>query len=149
MPVLGVGMGYQGLTRVVGALEGTYEKWRWSIAKYSWQLKDGLLHTMEHEVRLTRRMLVPTRYLYLGALRGPMWVMGLGVHQAKHQPGPQADDMSCWSAVVLLLTTRCLPCWWGSQGPRGGVGALGVTYEKWRWTIAKYSWKLKTVYYRQ
>ena len=30
-----------------------------------------------------------------GALRGYMGVMGWEIHLTKHQPDPQADDMSC------------------------------------------------------
>ena len=59
--------------------------------------------------------------------------------------------MSCWPGVVPLLTTRWL--YWGwdggikgtDRGHRGSQGALGLTYEKWRQSIAKYSWKLKTL----
>ena len=81
--------------------------------------------------------------------------VGRGVHLTKHQPDPQADDISCWPAVVPLLTTRCL--YWGRVGGirelTGGAGGIkghwGVTYEKSRWSIAKYSWKVKVVYCRQ
>ena len=48
--------------------------------------------------------------------------------------------MSCWPAVVPLLTTRCL--YWGSrvgqQGRcRGHWGHWGVTYEKWQIVYCK------------
>ena len=76
------------------------------------------------------------------------------VHLTKHQPDPQADQMSCWPAVVPLLTTSCLYWWcrWGGgiKGPmdhRGISGGIGVTSENSRWSIAKYSSKLKTVYW--
>ena len=67
----------------------------------------------------------------------------MGVHLTKHQHNPQAEDMSHLPAVVPLLTTKCLYWGWGCQGADGGLGDVrdiwGVTYEKWRQSIAKYS----------
>ena len=63
--------------------------------------------------------------------------MGVGVHLTKHQPDPQADEMSYLPAVVPLLTTRCL--YWGGGclgadrgclDPTRGVGGQGITSEK-------------------
>ena len=57
--------------------------------------QDGLLETVEHELRSMGPKLVPllvTRCLYVGALKGHM---GQGVHLTKHQPDPQAEYMSC------------------------------------------------------
>ena len=64
-----------------------------------------------------------------------------GVHLTKHQPDSQTDQMSCWPAVVPLLTTRCLYWGWGWVGASGAnkglraSGCIGVAYEKWRWSI--------------
>ena len=56
-----------------------------------------------------------------GTLRS-IGVMDWGVHLTKHQHDPQADDMSCWPAVVPLLITRTLLGWGGGiKGPTGGV----------------------------
>ena len=87
---------------------------------------------------------------------------GIGVHLTKQQSDPQADGMSCWPTAVPLLTTWWLYWRWGwggalgagmgcrgcqgaSKGCRGVRWTLGVTYEIWRWSIAKYSWKLNSL----
>ena len=60
--------------------------------------QDSLLQTIEHELRSMVPKLVPllaTGCLYLGVLRGHMMVMGWEVHLTKHQPDPQANDVSC------------------------------------------------------
>ena len=109
---------------------------------------DGLLQTIEHEFRSMGPK--ATRFLYLRAVRGHMGVMW--VHLTKHQPEPQADDMSCWPAVVPPLTTRYL--YWDGVGASGankgcrGIGGhwglhmknedslLQSTLENSRWSIA-------------
>ena len=50
----------------------------------------------------------------------------VGVHLTKQQPDPQADDMSCWPAVVPLLTTRCLNWGWVLGASRGCGGIRGM-----------------------
>ena len=66
---------------------------------------------------------------------------GWGVHLTKHQPDPQADQMSCWCAVVPLLSTRCLYWGWGwggaNEGHMGCQGVSGMTSEKSRWVYCK------------
>ena len=72
----------------------------------------------------------------------------MGVHLTRDQPDSQADQTSCWHAVVPLLTTRCLNWRWGCWGGQWEHrGYQGFTSEKWRWSIAKYSWKLKMLYW--
>ena len=77
-----------------------------------------------------------------GGIEGACGGDGVGVHLTKHQPDPQADDMSCWPVVVPLLTIRCLYWEWGGVvGIRklaGGVGGVRG--------IGGYIWKMKTVY---
>ena len=112
------GGGIRGLT---GGIGGYIWKIKMVYCKVLLKTQDGLLKTIEHELRSMGPKLVPllaTRYLCLGAIEG---LMGVGVHLTKHQPDPQADDMSCWPAVVSLLTTRCL-YWGGSGGVRGWQG---------------------------
>ena len=141
MPVVGVG--HQGASRgCKGASGVTSEKSRQSIAKYSWELKMvyWTLKTIEHELRSMGPTCIPllaTRCLLLGA--EGWW--GRSTSEKK-QPDPQADEMSCWPTVVPLLITRCLYLGWGIKGTCGDH----VTYEKWRWSSAKYSWKLKMVW---
>ena len=154
MPLLKVGVpGADRGVGVLGCIGGYIWKMKMVCCKVLLKTQDSLLQTIEHELRSTGPKFLPllaTRCLSLGALRG-MWENG-GVHLTKHQCDPQADDMSCWPIVVPLLTTRCLHWGWGHLGLSGGVGgvreALGVTYDKWRQSIAKYSWKLKMVYCR-
>ena len=67
---------------------------------------------------------------------------GVRVHLTKHQPDPQADDMSCRPAIVPLLTTRYLYWGWGGtsrvqQGVKGVSGGIGVTYEKMKMVYCK------------
>ena len=124
---------------VAGGIRGYIWKMKTVSCKVLLKTQDGLLQTIEHELRSTRPKIVPllaTRCLSLGALRG-------GVHLTKQQPDPQADDMSFWLAVVPLLTTRCLYWWlghwgqaWGIREPAGGIGVVG---------IGGYIWKMKTV----
>ena len=75
-----------------------------------------------------------------GALRGHMGVMGWGAHLTKHQPYPQADDMSCWPPVVWLLTTNA--CTVGGVG----VGIKGANKGHTGEDIGGYIWKMKMVY---
>ena len=106
----------------------TPEKSRQSIAKYSWKIKMvyWTLQTIEHEIRsmgpvtttLGHQIPLP------GGIEGHRGD-GVGVHLTKHQPDPQADDMSCWPAVVSLLTTRCLYWGGGIKGADGGIGVFG------------------------
>ena len=97
------------------------------IGGYIWKMKtvyckvllntqDGLLQTIEHELRSLGPMLIPllvTRCLYVLGIAGHMGWWGGVVHLTKHQPYTHADDMSCWPAVVPLLSTRCLH--WGGE----------------------------------
>ena len=90
----------------------------------SWKLKMvyWTLQTIAHELRSMGPKFIPllvTRCLYLGASWG-WW--GLGIHLTKYQPEPQADQMSCWPAVVTLLTTRCMYWQWGIKGWQGCRG---------------------------
>ena len=74
------------------------------------------------------------------ALDASTWRCGWGVHLTKHQSDPQADDMSCWPAVVPFLTTRCLyVVGWGNTGTEGGVGAIEES-------LGGYIWKMNMVY---
>ena len=73
---------------------------------------------------------------------------GVRGYLTKHQPDPQAVDMSCWPAVVPLLTTRCLYWGWGVKGANKGHmghrdlhmtnedGLLQRTLENSSWSIA-------------
>ena len=97
----------------------------WKMKTVYWKLlmktQDSLLQAIEHELRSIWPKLIPllaTKCLYLGAY-------GVGVHLTKHQPHPQADDMSCWHVVVPLLTTRCLYCSSSVRGTDRGVGGIG------------------------
>ena len=59
---------------------------------------DGHLQTIEHELRSTGLKLVPfltTRLLYKEGIEVAYAGCGGGVQLTKHQPDPQADDMSC------------------------------------------------------
>ena len=61
------------------------------------------------------------------------------VHLTTYHSDPQADDMSCWPAVVPLMITRCLYLKWGHQG--GLQVELGV------WGgIGGYIWNMKMGY---
>ena len=71
-----------------------------------------------------------------GAWRG---IGGGPSDQTKHQPDPQADQMSCWPAVVPLLTTRCL--YWGWVGCQGANEGLGGCQGHQGWHL-----KIKMVY---
>ena len=68
----------------------------------------------------------------------PGGVGGDGAHLTKHQSDPQTDQMSCWPAVVPLLTSRCLDLGWGCQGANRGCRGIGG--------IGGYIWKMKMVY---
>ena len=144
---MGVSWDWQGVS---GGIVGYIWKMKTAYCKVFLKTEVGLLQTIEHELRSTGPKLVPllaTTCLFLGALRGHV---GVGVHLTKQQPDPLTDDMSCWPAVVPLLTTRSLHWGWRCHGAdRECQGALWITYEKWRQSIAKYSWKLKMVYCRQ
>ena len=162
MPVLGVRVGL-GASRGpmadikgIGGIEGNIWKIRTVYCKVLLKTHDGLLNTADNRTWaqingtqlstiLGHHMPLPGRYCR--GIEGD----GVWVHLTKHQPDPQADDMSCWPAVVPLLTTRCL--YWSeggvSRGPTGYRGHWGLHMKKLRWSIAKYSWKLKIVYWRQ
>ena len=142
MPVLGVGVGTSGDIECYRALGGYIWKMKMVYYKVLLKTQDGLLQTIEHKFRSMGPKLVPllaTRCLYLGSIEGQMKVKGLGGTSDKTSADPQADDISCWPAVVPLLTTRCL--YWAGVGASGGMGSVmghwGVTYEKWRWSVAK------------
>ena len=129
MPVLRVG--YQGPAGSVGA-SGVWQGCRGHQGALGliWKMKTAyckvLLKTQDRsELRSTRPKLVPllaTRCLTLGSIEG---MREGGVHLTKHQPDPQADNMSCWPTVVPLLTTRCLSWGLGQWGLAGGVGVSG------------------------
>ena len=107
--------GVSGVDGGVGGIGVTYEKWT-VYCKVLLKTEDGLLQTIEHELRSGGCKFVPllaTRCLYLVGIEV---AYGVGVHLTKHQPDPQADDMSSWPAIVPLLTNRCL--YWGG-GVRG------------------------------
>ena len=61
--------------------------------------QDGLLQTIEHELRSMRPKLIPhlaTRCCYLQGIEEPHGGDGCSkVHMTKHHPDPQADDMLC------------------------------------------------------
>ena len=85
--------GIRGLTGGEGGIGGLHLKMKTVYCKVLFQTQNGLLQTIEHNLRSTWPKLVPllaTRCLYLGVLRGHM---GWGYNLTKQQPDPQADDM--------------------------------------------------------
>ena len=139
------------LNRVGGVKWANRGNWSciWKIkmvyCKVLLKTQDGLLQTIEHELKWMEPKLVPlmaTRCLYLGALRG-IGVMGWGyiwqnISLTQRMTKCHADLQYYYSLPLDACT------WLGVSR-----GALTVTYEKLRWPIAKYSWKLKIVYCRQ
>ena len=157
MLVLGVGWG---IRRPNWGCMGCWGYWG-----YIWKMKtvyckvlvktqDGLLLTIEYELRSMRPKLVPflpTRCCYLQGIEGAYWGDGCGrIHLTKHHTDPQADHMLCWPAAVPLLTTRCL--YWGlgvsireANRVCRGIGGLHMknedcllqsTCENSRWSVA-------------
>ena len=137
------GWGCQGANRGVGAsgalkglhmenednlLQSTLENGRRSIAdNRTWAQVNGthFSTTLGHQMPLC------------GGIEGAYEV---GVHLTKHHPDPQANDMSCWPAVVPLLTTRCL--YWGG-GVRGHWGLHMKNEDSlWQWTHQNLRWSI-------
>ena len=108
-----------------GLLQSTLENWRYAIAdNRKWAQVNGT----QVNTTLGHQMPLP------GGIDGHRGWSG-EVHMTIHQPEPQADDMSCWLAVLQLLTIRCLYLGGGGsvKGLTRGIvvlGAWGVSYEK-------------------
>ena len=98
--------------------------------KVFFKIQDGLLNTADNKIwaqvngthiSTTLNHQIPPP----GGIKGYRGDGGEGYNLTKHQPDPQTDDMSCWPAIVPLLTTRCLYWMWGwVQG--AGMGHRGV-----------------------
>ena len=148
-------MGLMGCRGIRGYWGGYIWKMQMVCCKVLLKMQDNLLQMIDHELRSMGPKLVPllaTKCLYLGALSGHRGWWG-GDTSDKTSAWPTGCWLSFRPAVVPVLTTICLYWGWvtsrGWQGAWGCQGAYGVTYEKWRWSIAKYFWKLKMVYCRQ
>ena len=129
---------------------GLHMKYEDGLLQSTLETQDILLQKIEHELRLTGLKLGPFWPPDCSTRRALTWHgVGKGVYLTKHQPDPQVDDMSCWPAVVPLLTTRCLYWEWRCQGLTWGQQGCrwhwGVTHEKWRQSIANYCWKLQSI----
>ena len=113
--------------------------------------EDCLLQKIAHKLRWMRPKLVPllaTICLYMGALRGHMGVMGVAGYIWQniiltHRLISWYADHSWPLDACTEVGVGCQESWWGCRG------YWGFTYEKWRLSNAKYSWKLQTDYCRQ
>ena len=124
-----------------GLLQSTLENCRQSIA-------DNSTWAQVNEAQVST--LLATRCLYLGHWGGiwGWWVwQGTSDKTSSWPTGWSICVMLTCSSTTLDYEMPVLVLGWGVSGELiGGVWALGVTYEKWRLSIAKYSWKFKTVY---
>ena len=142
MPALG--WGCQGC-RGIGGHWGLDMKNADVYCKVLLKTQDGLLQTLEHELRSMVSKFVPLfamRSLYLGIHLSPGQLnlsTGLGhhmpltgeLHLTTGQPNPKVDQISSWHNVVSLLATRCLYC--------GGISDKRPAWPK-GWPNIKLTW---------